>query len=209
MFAALGDPARLRIVDMLSLGDATPSELSAALGMPSNLLAHHLVVLTEAGLVLRTRSEGDRRRVYCQLLPEQVPAITDAPLAEPSRVLFVCTANSARSHLAAALWRQTSAMPSTSAGTAPATRIDPRAVAAAKRRQVTVPLIRPRSVDTVAQPGDLIVTVCDLAREVVGDRVDIHWSIPDPVRVGTSAAFNTALDQISHRVHHLAHRLAA
>jgi DNA-binding MarR family transcriptional regulator len=32
-------------------------------------VAHHLKVLHEAGLIVRTRSEGDRRRTYLRLLP--------------------------------------------------------------------------------------------------------------------------------------------
>ena len=46
--AALADPARLRIVDTLTVGDASPSELAAMLAMPSNLLAHHLNALERA-----------------------------------------------------------------------------------------------------------------------------------------------------------------
>ncbi|TDB88979.1 ArsR family transcriptional regulator, partial [Actinomadura sp. KC216] len=49
--AALGEPARLAIVDALLLGDASPGELGAGLGAPSNLVAHHLRVLAEAGVV--------------------------------------------------------------------------------------------------------------------------------------------------------------
>ncbi len=60
--AALGDPARLAIVDTLGLGDASPGEIGHDLGLPTNLVAHHVKVLSEAGLVVRTRSEGDRRR---------------------------------------------------------------------------------------------------------------------------------------------------
>ena len=45
MHAALGEPARLAIVDRLLPGDASPGELGAALGLPTNLLAHHLRVL--------------------------------------------------------------------------------------------------------------------------------------------------------------------
>ena len=67
--AALGDPARLAIVDTLVAGDAAPGELGAALDMPTNLVAHHLKVLEDAGLVVRTRSEGDRRRTYVRLCP--------------------------------------------------------------------------------------------------------------------------------------------
>ncbi|HSL38105.1 MAG TPA: metalloregulator ArsR/SmtB family transcription factor, partial [Arthrobacter sp.] len=65
--AALADPARLRMVDLLTLGDFSPSELQAELGMPSNLLSHHLRTLEEAGLVVRHRSEADRRRSYIRL----------------------------------------------------------------------------------------------------------------------------------------------
>ncbi|MEU4287885.1 hypothetical protein AB0E63_06670 [Kribbella sp. NPDC026596] len=40
--AALGDPGRLAIVDLLTAGDAAPGELGAALGLPTNLIAHHV-----------------------------------------------------------------------------------------------------------------------------------------------------------------------
>ena len=49
--AALGDPARLAVVDTLVAGDAAPGELAAVLDMPTNLVAHHLKVLEDAGLV--------------------------------------------------------------------------------------------------------------------------------------------------------------
>src|SRR6185436_10313437 len=65
--AALGEPVRLAIVDRLGPGDASPGELAAAVGVGSNLLAHHLNVLEEAGVIRRVRSEGDRRRSYVQL----------------------------------------------------------------------------------------------------------------------------------------------
>ncbi len=52
--AALADVARLAVVDELALGDRSPSELQTITGLPSNLLAHHLNVLEEAGLVATT-----------------------------------------------------------------------------------------------------------------------------------------------------------
>src|SRR5689334_23808301 len=70
--AALADPARLAITDTLLAGDASPSELAAMLMMPSNLLAHHLHVLQQAGVITRRRSEGDRRRTYLRLIPGAV-----------------------------------------------------------------------------------------------------------------------------------------
>lgn len=62
--AALGEPARLAIVDQLVLGDASPSEIGRQLGLPSNLLAHHLKLPEQAGVIERSRSERDRRRSY-------------------------------------------------------------------------------------------------------------------------------------------------
>ena len=42
---------------------------SSALPIPSNLLAHHLDVLEDAGLIERSRSSGDGRRRYVHLRP--------------------------------------------------------------------------------------------------------------------------------------------
>src|SRR6478609_9546220 len=97
--AALGDPGRLTIVDMLIVGDASPSEVGRALGMPTNLVAHHLKVLQDTGLIVRTPSEGDRRRTYLRLVPGVLAGLVPAPLRPVPRVVFVCTRNSARSQL--------------------------------------------------------------------------------------------------------------
>ena len=59
---ALGDPGRLALVDVLALGDASPSALQQTLGMSSNLLSHHVDVLVEAAGIapsLRVTIAGD------------------------------------------------------------------------------------------------------------------------------------------------------
>jgi protein-tyrosine-phosphatase/DNA-binding transcriptional ArsR family regulator len=207
LHAALSDPGRLRIIDTLSVGDAAPSELAGILAMPSNLLAHHLRVLEAEGLITRTRSEGDKRRSYLRLVPATLNELTPPPLRPTERVVFVCTANSARSQLAAALWRHASLVPAASAGTHPAERIDPGAIAAAERHQLPLRRLRPRPIEDVAAGDDLVITVCDLAHEELGHRADLHWSVPDPARTGTPAAFDAAYDELSRRVSHLAPRL--
>jgi protein-tyrosine-phosphatase/DNA-binding HxlR family transcriptional regulator len=207
--AALADPARLRITDTLRAGDASPSELAAMLGMPSNLLAHHLHVLEQAGVITRRRSEGDRRRTYLQLIPRPLDSLAAPPGRAARRVLFVCTANSARSHLAAALWRRASTIPAASAGTHPAAAIEPGAIAAAGRHRLPLPRLRPRHISDVRHDDDLVVTVCDLAHEELGRAAALHWSIPDPVPVGDPASFDAVLAQLSDRVGRLAPRLAA
>ena len=66
--AALGEPSRLAIVDHLAASDRSPQDLQEAVGVPSNLLAHHLDVLEAAGLIERSRSSGDGRRRYVHLI---------------------------------------------------------------------------------------------------------------------------------------------
>jgi protein-tyrosine-phosphatase len=177
------------------------------LTMPSNLLAHHLHVLEQAGVITRRRSEGDRRRTYLRLLPGALDALTVPPVRAARRVLFVCTANSARSQLAAALWRRASSIPAASAGTHPATAIDPGAIAAARRHRLSLPRPRPRHMSEVQGEGDLVVTVCDLAREELGRQAVVHWSVPDPVPAGDPAGFDAAIADLSDRVGRLAPRL--
>jgi len=207
LHAALSELARLRIVDALAVGDAAPSELAAMLDIPSNLLAHHLRILESARLITRTRSEGDKRRSYLRLVPATLDALTPPPLRSAERVLFVCTANSTRSQLAAALWRHVSPLPAVSAGTHPAERIHPGAIAAAERHRLPLRRVRPRAIADVQADNDLVITVCDVAHEELRERADLHWSVADPVRVGTAAAFDRAHDELARRVNDLAPRL--
>ena len=71
----LADRHRLEIVDELAMSDRSPSELGISLGIGSNLLAHHLRVLEEAGIVERLASAGDARRRYVRLVPDAVSVI--------------------------------------------------------------------------------------------------------------------------------------
>jgi protein-tyrosine-phosphatase len=206
--AALADPARLRIVDLLTLGDFSPTELQAELGMPSNLLSHHLRALEGAGLATRHRSEADKRRSYVRLAAGALEGLAPGVEHGATRVLFVCTRNSARSQLAAALWRQVSDIPSSSAGTHPADRIAKGALDVARRHGVDLPEVPPRKLDGIAG-GDFVVTVCDNAHEELTSLGGVHWSVPDPLRINTEEAFEYAFNDISHRINDLAPRLQA
>lgn len=205
--AALSDVSRLHLLDLLALGDRSSTELQLELAISSNLLAHHLRVLDEAGLVHRHRSEADRRRSYVGLAPAALE-FTRARAAA-SRVVFVCTANSARSQLASLLWASTSPVPSTSAGTHPADRIAPGAAAVARAHGLDVGNASPRSLAGLIQPGDFVITVCDNAREGLPSDPDAHWSVPDPVRAGTRESFEAAFTDIQRRVLELAPRISA
>ncbi|MGN9804919.1 arsenate reductase/protein-tyrosine-phosphatase family protein [Micromonospora sp. L32] len=204
--AALGDPARLAIVDALTLGDASPGEIASDLGMPTNLVAHHVKVLTEAGLVVRGRSEGDRRRTYLRLRPAALAALTPSPLAGVGRVVFVCTRNSARSQLAAAIWSDRAHTSAASAGTKPADRVHPRAVAVAQRHGLALNPTGTSHVADIVRDDDLVIAVCDNAHEELTGpvRPRLHWSVPDPVRLDTDAAFEAAFADLAARVERVA-----
>lgn len=203
--AALGDPGRLAIVDALMVGDAAPGELGALLEMPTNLVAHHLKVLQDAGLVVRGRSEGDQRRTYVRLVPETLAIVASPSLSEVPRVVFVCTHNSARSQLAAAIWARRSHVPAVSAGTRPAERVHPRAVKVARRHGLDPDLWRTAQVDDVVQVDDLVIAVCDVAYEDLPAeaRPRVHWSVPDPAPADTDAAFEAAYSEITSRIDRL------
>jgi ArsR family transcriptional regulator, arsenate/arsenite/antimonite-responsive transcriptional repressor / arsenate reductase (thioredoxin) len=209
MHGALADPHRLEIVDELATSDRSPSELSASLAIGSNLLAHHLGVLEDAGIVERLSSAGDARRRYVRLIPDAVSVIAEPAETLVARdVLFVCTANSARSQLAAAVWNARHEVPASSAGTRPAPRVRPEAIRAAARAGFDLGAATTRSIDEIAGRPDLLVTVCDVAREELGSLPDdvhlLHWSIPDPALTPSASAFDEALRRISSRVDRLA-----
>lgn len=201
--AALSDVSRLAIVDALAVSDLAPFEVGSLLGAPSNLVAHHVKVLREAGIVRQVRSQGDRRRTYLQLIPGALDGLVPTLGLSASRVVFVCEHNSARSQLAAALWRRTSRIPATSAGTHPADRVHPGTLAVARRHRLSLSRPKTRRLEEVLDVADLLIALCDEAHEELaakGTRNVLHWSVPDPVRVGTDAAFEIAFDEIESRV---------
>lgn len=206
--AALADPARLRMLDLLTNGDLSPTELREELSVPSNLLAHHLNVLEREGIITRERSEGDKRRSYVRLVPDALIGLGSFAAAGADRVVFVCSANSARSQLAEALWNTVSPVPAQSAGTHPADRVAPGAIATAARHGLDLTGSVPRLVYDVDMDGAFIITVCDRAHEEYPAGT-VHWSVPDPVRIGTDQAFEAAFEDLRRRVDQLAPRILA
>lgn len=65
VFAALSDPTRLRLVELLATEEELcGTHLAQRAGISMALLSHHWRVLTDAGLVVRER-RGQRQ--YCQV----------------------------------------------------------------------------------------------------------------------------------------------
>lgn len=200
LHAALGEPVRLAIVDELAATDRSPKELSAQFSLPTNLLAHHLDVLEDVGLIERFVSAGDRRRRYVRLVREPFGELGIATARVAGAVLFVCSHNSARSQLAAAMWTARTGENASSAGTHPAERVHPGAIAAARRAGLDLSAAVPRLL-AATDTADRIVTVCDRAHEELVPAADWwHWSLPDPVDDGSDAAFDAVVAQLDDRI---------
>lgn len=201
VFAALGDPVRLAIVEGLMVSDATPRDLGRRHDLASNLLSHHLSVLEKAELIARSGSSGDGRRRYVRLRHETLDTIHLQRTVPDGPVLFVCTRNSARSQLAAALWSSLGSNPATSAGTEPAESIHPGAVAAAGRAGLDLTAATTQHIDAIRIDPALTITVCDQAHEQIDNPASHwHWSIPDPVVRPTTQSFDVALERLRKRI---------
>lgn len=124
----------------------------------------------------------------------------------PTRLLFVCTGNSARSQMAEG-WAKKLAPAGVevwSAGTRPV-GVNPRAVEVMKERGVDISAQRSKSLAEVPADADYVITLCaeaDAQCPVLPARVDrLPWHLPDPAMVKGSEeekleAFRTARDRI-------------
>ncbi len=90
LLKVLSDPTRLEIFDLLMQGVQCNCELGEKLGLPMNLISHHLRVLREAGLVDVERDPIDARWVYYSInqerlrkCREQLEAFFDATRIQP------------------------------------------------------------------------------------------------------------------------------
>ena len=75
LLQALGDPARLRVVEALSRSPRRAGDLAAVAGVPAPTMSKHLRVLLAAGIVTDERSAGDARVRVFRLRRESVVAV--------------------------------------------------------------------------------------------------------------------------------------
>lgn len=131
-------------------------------------------------------------------------------------VLFLCTANSARSIMAEGALNAMGKdrFRAFSAGSHPGGKVNPFALETLARAGYDLPDARSKSWDEFAAPGaphmDIIITVCDNAAGEVcpfwpGHPATAHWGYPDPAAVEGSdeekrAAFWKVFEQIRFRI---------
>ncbi|MDP3226705.1 MAG: arsenate reductase ArsC [Acidovorax sp.] len=131
-------------------------------------------------------------------------------------VLFICTANSARSIMAEAILNQLGAgrYRAYSAGSQPAGRVNPYAVELLQRNRFRTDSLRSKTWEEFATPDapamDFVLTVCDNAAGEVcpvwpGQPMSAHWGVPDPAAAqGTEEekqrAFSDAFLTLNRRI---------
>ena len=128
-----------------------------------------------------------------------------------TRVLFLCTHNSARSQMAEGFLRAMAGdrFEAGSAGTG-RTSVNPLAIRAMSERGIDLGGHTSKLYEDVASEAwDYLITVCDDANErcpwVPGSVKRLHWSFPDPSRATGSeekrlAVFPRVRDQIQERL---------
>jgi protein-tyrosine-phosphatase len=138
------------------------------------------------------------------------------PEANKLRVLFLCTRNSARSQIAEAVMMSRLARQNNprfevgSAGSAPGDAVHPLAIEALTSFGIDWRGRSPKGYEAVqGQRWDLIITVCDRAREACpsfpGQPAFAHWGMDDPASVfgDTTArerAFRDTVTYLSRRI---------
>lgn len=236
LFKLLGHDLRWHLLSSLVLGDLRVHELVERLDRPQNLVSYHLRQLRDAGLVRERRSSRDGRDVYYSLdLPRLqtlytatgerlhpalgagetgAKALAGGPEAWRTRVLFLCTHNSARSQMAEGILRGLGddRVEVFSAGSEPGS-VHPLAVRALLSMNIDISHQASKHMAQFAgQSFDYIITVCDRVREACpvfpGDPQRIHWSFADPAAVeGPEArryqAFLTTARELRTRIGYL------
>ena len=90
-FRALGDPTRLRVLELLEHQERSVGELVTALGMPQPKVSNHLACLRWCGFVQTRRAH---RTIYYRLADDRVHAIVGLArelLADNADHVAACT----------------------------------------------------------------------------------------------------------------------
>ena len=138
-------------------------------------------------------------------------AADGADVAQRSRVLFLCTHNSARSQMAEGLLRYLAGdrFEAYSAGTE-ATHVRPLAIRAMEEIGIDISSQESKTLDRyLGEPFEYVITVCDDANEACpffpGSSTRLHWSLRDPSQARGSeqerlAVFRSVRDELRNRI---------
>lgn len=224
-----GHRMRWQLLCELVRSDRRVGELTDLVGQPQNAVSYHLAQLRAGGLVSARRSSADARDTYYRIdlgHCAQLLAATGAALhpslaalpsaaarrrAGPTRVLFLCTGNSARSQIAEAFLARAGRdqVEVASAGSHPKP-VHPNALRVLQEYGIDPAGRRSKHLrEFTRRRFDYVITVCDKVREVSPDfpgrPEPIHWSVPDPSS-GDYTAFRDVAADLHTRVEYFATR---
>jgi len=124
-------------------------------------------------------------------------------MAEVPEVLFMCTHNAGRSQMAAALLARDAGgrVRVTSAGSQPASQVNPAVVAAMAEIGVDISAEVPKPLaDSQARSADIVITMgCGDACPVYPGKRYLDWALPDPAGL-TVDQVRPIRDEIARRV---------
>ncbi|MFI8744339.1 arsenate reductase ArsC [Pseudomonas sp. NPDC077186] len=127
-------------------------------------------------------------------------------MAYKTRVLFVCTANAARSQMAEALLRHTDSdnFEAHSAGSQPG-EVDPRALAALQHLGVSTEGLHSKGLDAFHwNDFEYVISLCDKASQecqhIPFEGQRLAWHFEDPVTSSQPEAFRHCLHEIHERI---------
>lgn len=235
MLAALAQETRLaafRLLVAADPGGLPAGAIAQRLGILQNTMSGHLGALADAGLIaghragraVRYQIEADAVRALFAFLAEdccagrpelcglvrqrdQLPFGKAWAAGRVFNVLFLCTANSARSILAEAIVNHdhASRFRAYSAGSDPSGEVAPESVVLIERLGYPTTGLRSKSWSEFSRLGapkmDFVFTLCDAAAEETcpvwpGAPMSAHWGIPDPKSIpGGAAQRNIAFAQ--------------
>ena len=99
-------------------------------------------------------------------------------------IAFICTGNSCRSQMAEGFARfyGSSLLEPYSAGTHPAERVDPEAIAAMKEKGINISSQYPKTLEEIPAKPDILVTMgCGVACPLIPSSYREDWGLEDPV----------------------------
>jgi protein-tyrosine-phosphatase/DNA-binding transcriptional ArsR family regulator len=221
MLSALAQETRLELFRMLGAQGATgmaAGDIAASLRIPASTASFHLTAMERAGLLQATRR--GRHVIYAvrhfalrelmaflaepmgEAVPgtrEDIAAMLPAPAAtglQPAfNVLFLCTANAARSIMAEAILNRVGAgrFNAYSAGSAPARNPNPTVIARLAALGHDTSRLRSKAWDEFtghqAPRMDFVIALCDTLDDQAcpdfGHRaLTCSWPLPDPAKFG-------------------------
>jgi ArsR family transcriptional regulator, arsenate/arsenite/antimonite-responsive transcriptional repressor / arsenate reductase (thioredoxin) len=228
-----GHPVRWRLLSELAHSDRRVGELCSLLELPQNLVSYHLARLRAERVVSSRRSSADGRDSYyvldlvrcgellagagaalhpgLRLAPPSARIKGQRERRQQTRVLFLCTGNSARSQIAEALVEHLAGagIEARSAGSRPKP-LHANAVRVMREHGIDIDGRRSKHLSEFAtERFDYVISLCDRVREVCPEFPDhpdlIHWSVPDPARAGNNdqasyPAFRRTAEELAARI---------